>query len=240
MIHSSRAGNQKICWRVVSGQVLDVQKYTKTHVTTQSTLRDDKNWEYDTSVSSWIEMVVELRLQQDNGSEVRAILRKRDNGVDVEKILNTHLKSAKERGISDIEAQQLLQHFVANGNIQVYNGQYVSLLTGYTTSRESDWLMLVNHDDQQWFWVATPRLFFASLGIFANPKKWHLILILPAVTALVYLVSPSTAAGVLILGTMLCFKFGAGFIGLIQDFRISKMFSEITPHPDEIARQLME
>ncbi|MEB3294915.1 MAG: hypothetical protein VKJ24_17295 [Synechococcales bacterium] len=58
--------------------------------------------------------------------------------------------------------------------IKVRDGQRVSVLFGYTASRKSCGLIFVNHDRHKKYWIAKPRDFFESLGLFANlPGKWY-------------------------------------------------------------------
>ena len=134
---------QIIHWRVVSGHVIGIQKYTKTHVT-QSGSRDNY------SVDSWIEIIIELFIRQDNGNETQIILRKEE----------TSSNPFLEEGM---------------GEIQVRERQYVSGVLGYSNGKTSDWIVFVNHDDCKWYWVVEPLIFLESIDIFPVPLWWNIL-----------------------------------------------------------------
>lgn len=64
LFESIIVNQQTIYWKAYSGLAVGVQKYTKTHVSGG-----------DGSVSSWVETIIELSIQQDDGNETQMTLR---------------------------------------------------------------------------------------------------------------------------------------------------------------------
>ena len=144
-----------IHWKCISGRAVGVQKYTTTHVSGGG----------NSPVSSWIETIIELSIEQSNGRETQFTL----CGDDI-------------RPIRELSSQF--------ESIQVREGQRVSAIRGYIgtkiVGKNSCWLIFVNHDYKTLYWLCTPQRFFQSLGMF--PRFSVLIfLLIESVATLVFI-----------------------------------------------------
>lgn len=197
---------QTIHWRVVSGRVIGIQKYTKTHVVGSG---DD--------VSSWIEIIIELSIQHDNGNEIQMILKKPETPVD-----------------PFIEGM---------GEIQVRERQYVSGVLGYNKDKSSDWLFFVNHDEREWYWVVNPLIFLESMGISPVPLWWNVLFC--GVILFAVLTFNSSYIGSTFLMGLRSFEFGVLVVSILiclymlQIYLIRSLLEIIRPQIAEIARQLI-
>jgi hypothetical protein len=226
MSQSIFVDERQINWRVISGLVIDLQKYTKTSVSGSiSTTR----------------MIVELLIQQDNGDRIKVVLTSSYNspslaGLRIEQYL------AGTRRVDEAFVEGMCANIFLYGvDIPIHYEQNISLLQGYTTSRESDWLLLINHEDKQWCWLVKPRLFFESLGILVTPKEWyHALLFLVVLSFLFILVSTSLRFEFITWFPICILLLFVGMILIesIQNYRSWQMWWKIRSRLVEIVRSL--
>jgi hypothetical protein len=59
--------------------------------------------------------------------------------------------------------------------LKVRDGQRVSVLFGHTHGRSSNWLILINHDSNKYFWIDNAISIFGDLGIYRFCPEWIII-----------------------------------------------------------------
>ena len=200
---------QTIHWRVISGRVIGIQKYTKTHVSGGGE---------HSSVNAWIEIIIELSIQQDNGNEIQMILRKEEPSAN----------PFFEEGM---------------GEIQVWERQYVSGVLGYNNVKTSDWIVFINHDNRKWYWVFEPQIFLESMGISVVPLWWNVLF--GGVILFAVLTFNSTFIGSAFLMSLRSFEFGVLVVSIliclfwIRTYLILSCLNTTRPQIAKMARQLI-
>lgn len=129
--------------------------------------------------------------------------------------------------------------------IRVRDGQRVSAVCGYTGSKNAHWLIFVNHDAREWYWVSYRQIFFKSLGLFKPLPVWWvrpfyviLFLVLPIVSFL-FPYSRFCSYFLVIAGILaiagICFVIGSH---IVQSIRASSNWNLLEPKLIEMATQL--
>jgi hypothetical protein len=180
--------------------------------------------------------------------------------VGVQKYTKTHVTggsgdsapSSRIETIIEFSIQQKngneIEMEIKDVNLRVRDGQRVSVVSGYTESKGSDWLIFVKHGSKEWnginewYWLNGRYSFFGQLGIFEFFPRWIIVCLVLAASYVVfgfvqadffYYLLATFGVSIIRIPVIIIIIFW-----IIQVCRVESAWTKIKPRITEIARQL--
>jgi hypothetical protein len=170
--------------------------------------------------------------------------------IGVQKYTKTHVSGGyKDEAVSS-SIETIIEFSIQqdNGNeteivlrqekIRVRDGQHVSIIWGYTSSRRDN-IIFINHDNDRLYWLCTPTSFFEHIGIFITLSSESAIFLMVMLVAIsIYILLTASISTLAVIGVII------GIAGIlfyqIQRNRVQVAWNIIEPQIVEIAKQLRQ